>query len=80
MAELLKIELGGKTINIETGLLAKQATSSVMVSCGETVVLVALTTSKSSEPRDFFPLTCDYREQTSAAGKIPGGFFKREGR
>ncbi|MCM8822136.1 MAG: polyribonucleotide nucleotidyltransferase [Candidatus Omnitrophica bacterium] len=80
MTESLKIELGGKTINIETGLLAKQAASSVMVSCGETVVLVALTTSKSAEPRDFFPLTCDYREQTSAAGKIPGGFFKREGR
>ncbi|MCM8825675.1 MAG: polyribonucleotide nucleotidyltransferase, partial [Candidatus Omnitrophica bacterium] len=80
MTGSLKIELGDKKITIQTGQLAKQAAASVIVSCGETVVLVALTTKKSSELRDFFPLTCDYREQTSAAGKIPGGFFKREGR
>ncbi|HOC02296.1 MAG: Polyribonucleotide nucleotidyltransferase [candidate division TA06 bacterium ADurb.Bin131] len=80
MTQKLEIDLGGKRIIIETGLLAKQAAGSVTVSCGETVVLVAVTSRKSTEVRDFFPLTCDYREQTSAAGKIPGGFFKREGR
>ncbi|MCX7704638.1 MAG: polyribonucleotide nucleotidyltransferase, partial [bacterium] len=80
MIRRLEIELGNKPIIIETGLLSKQAAGSVTVTCGETVVLVALTTKKCEEPRDFFPLTCDYREQTSAAGKIPGGFFKREGR
>ncbi|MGB9641738.1 MAG: polyribonucleotide nucleotidyltransferase [Candidatus Ratteibacteria bacterium] len=78
--EKLEIELGNKLITIETGSLAKQAAGSVIASCGETVVLVTVTTKKSEEIRDFFPLTCDYREQTSAAGKIPGGFFKREGR
>ncbi|HOK79353.1 MAG TPA: polyribonucleotide nucleotidyltransferase [bacterium] len=78
--EKLEIELGNKLVTIETGSLAKQAAGSVTVSCGETVVLVTVTTKKSEEIRDFFPLTCDYREQTSAAGKIPGGFFKREGR
>jgi len=80
MIKRLEIELGGRPIIIETGLLAKQAAGAVTVSCGETVVLVAATTKPSEEIRDFFPLTCDYREQTSAAGKIPGGFFKREGR
>jgi len=80
MTGKLEIELGGKPIILETGFLAKQAAGSVTVSCGDTVVLVTVTTKKSEEIRDFFPLTCDYREQTSAAGKIPGGFFKREGR
>jgi len=68
MTQKLEIDLGGKRIIIETGLLAKQAAGSVTVSCGETVVLVAVTSRKSTEVRDFFPLTCDYREQTSAAG------------
>ncbi|MCM8758683.1 MAG: polyribonucleotide nucleotidyltransferase [Candidatus Omnitrophica bacterium] len=80
MVRRLEIELGNKPVVIETGLLSKQAAGSVTVSCGETVVLVALTTKKSDICGDFFPLVCDYREQTSAAGKIPGGFFKREGR
>ncbi len=79
MVKGLEIELGRK-IYIETGLLSKQAAASVTVSCGETVVLVALTHKESEQKTDFFPLLCDYREQTSAAGKIPGGFFKREGR
>jgi polyribonucleotide nucleotidyltransferase len=72
--------IGGKTLKIETGLLAKQADGAVLVSYGETVILA---TAVSSDPRpgiDFFPLTVDYRERTSAAGKFPGGFIKREGR
>ncbi|MDJ0869002.1 MAG: polyribonucleotide nucleotidyltransferase [Myxococcota bacterium] len=73
-------EVGGRTMTIETGRLAKQAGGSALVTYGETVVLV---TACSSAPRpgiDFFPLTVDFVEKTSAAGKIPGGFFKREGR
>lgn len=80
MIKKLEIEFGGKQIIIETGILARQASGAVTVTCGETVVLTTVTSRKSEEVRDFFPLTCDYREQTSAAGKIPGGFFKREGR
>ncbi len=75
------VELGGKTITLETGYLAKQAQGSVTVRCGDTIVLV--TACAASEPKegiDFMPLTCDYQERTFAAGKIPGGFFKREGR
>ncbi|MBA7474136.1 Polyribonucleotide nucleotidyltransferase [subsurface metagenome] len=77
----IKITLNGKIINIETGKIAKQAAGSVVVSCEETVVLVTVTSS--NEPRegiDFFPLMVDYEEKFYAAGKIPGGFFKREGR
>jgi polyribonucleotide nucleotidyltransferase len=77
----IKINLNGKIINIETGKIAKQAAGSVVVSCEDTVVLVTTTSSK--EPRegiDFFPLMVDYEEKFYAAGKIPGGFFKREGR
>ena len=79
--EIARVELGGKTITIETGKLAKQADGAVLVRCGETVVLVTAVASKS--PRqgiDFFPLMVEYREKAYAAGKIPGGFFKREGR
>jgi len=77
----IKINLNGKIINIETGKIAKQAAGSIVVSCEETVVLV--TSVSSNEPRegiDFFPLMVDYEEKFYAAGKIPGGFFKREGR
>ena len=77
----MKINLNGKIISIETGKIAKQAAGSIVVSCEETVVLVTVTSSK--EPRegiDFFPLMVDYEEKFYAAGKIPGGFFKREGR
>ena len=76
-----EIKIGEKTIKIETGKLAKQANGAVMLTCGETVVLVTAVASK--EPRegiDFFPLMVDYEEKFYAAGKIPGGFFKREGR
>jgi polyribonucleotide nucleotidyltransferase len=74
-------QIGGKTLSIETGKIARQADGSVMVQYGETIVLVAVVT---APPRfddiDFFPLSVDYREKYSAAGKFPGGFFKREGR
>lgn len=77
----IKINLNGKIINIETGKMAKQSAGSIVVSCEGTVVLVTANSTK--EPRegiDFFPLMVDYEEKFYAAGKIPGGFFKREGR
>jgi len=77
----MSIELGGRTLSIETGKLAKQANGAVAVQYGETIVLV--TTVCSEEERkniDFLPLTVNYLEMTFAAGRIPGGFFKREGR
>ena len=75
------IDLGGKELTITTGKWAKLAGGSAVVQLGGTVVLVASSAAKSAKPGlDFVPLTCDYRERTYAAGKIPGGFFKREGR
>jgi len=75
------IEISGQTLTIETGRMAKQASGSVLVTYGETVVLVAATANPGNEPnRGFFPLTIDYREKFYASGKIPGGFFKREAR
>ena len=73
--------VGEHTISIETGKVARQADGSVLVRQGDTVVLVTATADrKAREGLDFLPLTVDYRENTYAAGKIPGGFFKREGR
>jgi len=81
MEHRVELELGGKTLSIETGKVAKQANGSVQVRLADTIVLSAVVCSeKPVEGRDFFPLTIDYREKTYAAGKIPGGFFKREGR
>ena len=75
------IDLGGKELTITTGKWAKLAGGSAVVQLVGTVVLVASSAAKSAKPGlDFVPLTCDYRERTYAAGKIPGGFFKREGR
>jgi len=75
------VELGGRTLTIETGKLAKQADGAVVVRYGDTMVLVTACGSKNPrEGIDFFPLTVEYAEKTSAAGKIPGGYFKREGR
>ena len=75
------LELSGRTLTLETGRLAKQASGSVLVTYGETVLLVAVTSSKGQdEDRGFFPLSVDYREKFYASGKIPGGFFKREAR
>jgi polyribonucleotide nucleotidyltransferase len=73
-------EIGGKKLILSTGKLAKQAKASVVVQYGETVVLVSLVSAPLEEAKDFVPLTVDYRERTYAAGKIPGGFFKREGK
>ena len=78
--ETVTVEIGGRPLTIETGRLAKQAAGAAVVSYGETMVLVTATTAKPREGIDFFPLTVDFVEKTSAAGKIPGGFFKREGR
>ena len=78
--ETISFELGGREMTIETGRLAKQAHGAALVTCGETVVLVTATHSKPRQGIDFFPLVVDFVEKTSAAGKIPGGFFKREGR
>jgi polyribonucleotide nucleotidyltransferase len=75
------VRVGDKTITLETGRIAKQAQGAVLVTCGETMVLV--TVCGTTEPRpgiDFLPLSVDYVEKTYAAGRIPGGFFKREGR
>ena len=77
----LELDLGGQTLTISTGKMAKLAAGSAVVRLGDTVVLVAAAAAKTPTPnRDFVPLTVDYRERTYAAGKIPGGFFKREGR
>ncbi|MDR2643175.1 MAG: polyribonucleotide nucleotidyltransferase [Planctomycetaceae bacterium] len=73
-------KIGNGTLWIETGELAKQAAGSVLIGYDDTVVLCAATTGASRPGTDFFPLTCDYRERTAAAGKFPGGFIKREGR
>ncbi|HEY3368527.1 MAG TPA: polyribonucleotide nucleotidyltransferase [Symbiobacteriaceae bacterium] len=75
------MELGGRTMTFETGRLAKQAGGSVLVRYGDTVVLTAVVGSNSPrEGVDFFPLTCDYEERLYAAGKIPGNWFRREGK
>jgi polyribonucleotide nucleotidyltransferase len=74
-------KVGNKEISIETGELAKQANGSVIVSSGDTVVLVTASAAKEAAGfLDFLPLTVNYQEQSYAAGKIPGGFFKREGK
>ncbi len=75
------IEWGGKTLVLETGRIARQADGAVLATMGETVVLATAVFAKKAKPgQDFFPLTVNYQEKTFAAGKIPGGFFKREGR
>lgn len=76
-----EFKFGDHTVQLETGEIARQATGAVKVSMGDTVVLVTVVASKKEvEGRDFFPMTVDYTEKTYAAGKIPGGFLKREGR
>ncbi|HLX30286.1 MAG TPA: polyribonucleotide nucleotidyltransferase [Casimicrobiaceae bacterium] len=75
------IAYGSQTLTLETGEIARQAGGAVVASLGDTVVLVTCVAAKQPKPgQDFFPLTVDYQEKTYAAGKIPGGFFKREGR
>ncbi len=81
MQHEVKVEVGGRTLSISTGKVAKQADGAVLVSYSDTTVLVTAVSAKTArEGFDFFPLTVEYQEKTFAAGKIPGGFFKREGR
>ncbi len=81
MAHRFAIEIGGRTFEIETGRVAKQASGAAWVRYGDTVVLCTVVGAKEAAvERDFFPLVVDYREKQYAAGRIPGGFFKREGR
>jgi polyribonucleotide nucleotidyltransferase len=81
MSRKLEIDLAGRRLSLETGRLAKQAHGSVLAQYGETVVLATVTSAYEGRDKvDFLPLTVDYVEKTFAAGKIPGGFFKREGR
>ena len=81
MPEKITAQVGDKQITIETGKLAKQADGAVTVQLGETIIVVAaVAATKAKDGQDFFPLTVDYREKAAAAGKFPGGYFKREGR
>jgi len=76
----VEMEIGGRKLRLESGRMAKQADGSVLVQYADTVVLVAACAQPPKQPMDFFPLRMDYREMTYAAGKFPGGFYKREGR
>lgn len=78
MKTLLKTEIGGKTLSIETGKIAKQASGSVVVQYGDTIVLVAVVSSHEERTADFLPLTVEYQEKIYAAGRIPGNYFRRE--
>ena len=76
-----ELDWGGTRLVLETGKVARQADGAVMVSIGETTVLCTAVAAQTVKPgQDFFPLTVNYQEKAFAAGKIPGGFFKREGR
>src|ERR1700677_3420191 len=76
-----ELDWGGRKLVLETGKIARQADGAVLISYGETIVLCTAVGVKSAKPgQDFFPLTVNYQEKAFAAGKIPGGFFKREGR
>src|SRR5215211_1035074 len=80
-SKTVSIEVAGRTLSLETGLLAEQAHGAVVVRYGDTMLLAAVVGEKEAkESFDFFPLTVDYEEKMYAAGKIPGGFIKREGR
>ncbi len=80
MEQRVEMQLGGRTLVLETGRLAKQANAAVMVRYGDTAVLCTVTASSEPKDLDFFPLTVNYEEKLYAVGKIPGGFIKREGR
>ena len=78
----VEVEVGGQTITLQTGLIARQSDGAIMATLGDTKVLATAVSTKEQKPglSDFMPLTVNYKERTYAAGKIPGGFFKREGR
>src|ERR1700744_2350756 len=79
--QTVEVDLDGRKLTLETGKIAKQASGSVVVRFGDSVVLVTACMAPKPKPNQaFFPLTCDYREYTYSAGKIPGGYIKREGR
>src|SRR5881628_1055227 len=81
MQQKVTAKIGGNEISIETGKIARLADGAVIVTCGDTTVLVSAVSALAiKEGQDFFPLTVDYREKAAAAGKFPGGYFKREGR
>ena len=80
MKESITIDFAGRPLTITTGELAKQADGSVLVQYVDTVVLVTAVAEKEESQNDFLPLTVNYQEMSYAAGKFPGGFFKREGR
>src|SRR5436190_18532775 len=81
MPDKISVQVGANSIHIESGKLAKQADGAVTVQLGESIVIVAAVAATSAKPgQEFFPLTVDYREKAAAAGRFPGGYFKREGR
>src|SRR6201993_3836968 len=81
MQQKVTAQIGANQISIETGKIARLADGAVVVTCGDTTVLAsAVSATVVKEGQDFFPLTVDYREKAAAAGKFPGGYFKREGR
>src|SRR6202451_193728 len=80
MFEKVSLEVGGRTLSLETGKIARQAHGAIVARYGDTVVLATACMDNKATDKDFLPLTVDYREFTYSAGKIPGGFFKREGR
>src|SRR5215469_5777546 len=76
----VSVEVGGRALVLETGKIAKQANGAIIAKYGDTVILNTACMASKPNDKDFLPLTVDYRENTYSAGKIPGGFFKREGR
>jgi polyribonucleotide nucleotidyltransferase len=80
MKQIVTTKVGNNTVTLETGRLAKQADGSVLVTCGNNMVLVTAVSSRKESTLDFFPLTVEFQEKFYATGKIPGGYFKREGR
>src|SRR5579871_3267132 len=76
----VSVEVGGRALILETGKIAKQANGAIVAKYGDTVILNVAVMAPKPNDKDFLPLTVDYREYTYSAGKIPGGFFKREGR
>ena len=79
--QVVQFQFGGQSVALETGAVARQATGAVMITMGETQILATVVGSKNLKPgQSFFPLSVHYQEKTYAAGKIPGGYFKREGR
>ncbi len=80
MIKTVETEVGGRPLSIETGRIAKQASGAVIVRCCDSMVLVTAVSTENKRDIDYFPLMVDYQEKTFSAGKIPGGFFKREGR